>query len=65
VDLSLVQEGFLLGHEPCGGIRSSLELVICSIRFWQDLIDSLMLPRVALSFTLCLNSCDTPLPNLD
>jgi hypothetical protein len=37
----LVQEGFLLGHEPCGGLRSSLELVIGSIRFWQDLIDSL------------------------
>jgi hypothetical protein len=31
----------LLGHEPCGGLRSSLELVIGSIRFWQDLIDSL------------------------
>jgi hypothetical protein len=29
----LVQEGFLLDHEPCGGIRSSLELVIGSIRF--------------------------------
>jgi hypothetical protein len=41
VDLSLVQEGFLLDHEPCGGLRSSLELVIGSIRFWQDLIDSL------------------------
>jgi hypothetical protein len=23
------------------------------------------LPRVALSFTLCLNSCNTSLPNLD
>jgi hypothetical protein len=37
----LVQEGFLLDHEPCGGLRFSLELVISSIRFWQDLIDSL------------------------
>jgi hypothetical protein len=33
VDLSLVQEGFLLDHEPCGRLRSSLELVISSIRF--------------------------------
>jgi hypothetical protein len=41
VDLSLVQEGFLLDHEPCGGLRSSLELVIGSIGFWQDPIDSL------------------------
>jgi hypothetical protein len=24
---------FLLDHEPCGGLRSSLELVIGSIRF--------------------------------
>jgi hypothetical protein len=30
---NLVQEGFLLDHEPCGGLRSSLELVIDSIRF--------------------------------
>jgi hypothetical protein len=37
----LVQEGFLLGHEPCGRLRLSMELVISSVRFWQDLIDSL------------------------
>jgi hypothetical protein len=43
VDLSLVQEGCLLRHEPCGGLRSSLELVIGSIRF-------IKLPRVVLSF---------------
>jgi hypothetical protein len=30
---SLVQEGFLLDHEPCGRLGSSLELVIGSIRF--------------------------------
>jgi hypothetical protein len=40
----LVQEGFLLGHEPCGRLRSSLKLVIGSIGFWQDLIDSLSYP---------------------
>jgi hypothetical protein len=40
----LVQEGFLLGHEPCGRLRSSLRLVIGSIGFWQDLIDSLSYP---------------------
>jgi hypothetical protein len=34
----------LLDHEPCGGLRSRLELVIGSIRFWQDLIDSLSYP---------------------
>jgi hypothetical protein len=34
----------LLGHEPCGGLRSSLELVIGSIGFWQDPIDSLSYP---------------------
>jgi hypothetical protein len=33
VDLSLVQEGFLLDHEPCGRLRSNLGLVIASIRF--------------------------------
>jgi hypothetical protein len=33
VDLSLVQEGFLLDHEPCGRLRSSSKLVIDSIRF--------------------------------
>jgi hypothetical protein len=33
VDLSLVQDGFLLDHEPCDGLRSSFELVIGSIRF--------------------------------
>jgi hypothetical protein len=38
---NLVQEGFSLDHETCGGLRSSLELVIGSIRFWQYLIDSL------------------------
>ena len=41
VDLSLVQEGSLLDHESCGRLRSSLELVIGSIRLWQDLVDSL------------------------
>jgi hypothetical protein len=65
VDLSLVQEGFLLGHEPCGRLRSSLELVIGSIRFWQDLIDSLSYHVLFEFFTLCLNSCNTLLPNLD
>jgi hypothetical protein len=40
----LVQEGFLLGHEPCGRLRSSLKLVIGSIEFWQDSIDSLSNP---------------------
>jgi hypothetical protein len=40
----LVQEGFLLGHEPCGRLRSSLKLVISSIEFWQDSIDSLSYP---------------------
>jgi hypothetical protein len=33
VDLCLVQEGFLLDHEPWGRLRYSLELVIGSIRF--------------------------------
>jgi hypothetical protein len=33
INLSLVQEGFLLDHEPCGRLKSSLELVITSIRF--------------------------------
>jgi hypothetical protein len=37
----LVQEGFLLEHESCGRLRSSLELVIGSIRFGKILIDSL------------------------
>jgi hypothetical protein len=37
----LVQEGFLLDHESCGRLRSSLKLVIGSIGFWQDSIDSL------------------------
>jgi hypothetical protein len=40
----LGSRGFLLGHEPCGGLRSSLELVISSIGFWQDPIDSLSYP---------------------
>jgi hypothetical protein len=31
----------LLDHEPCGGLRSSLELVIGSIGFWRNPIDSL------------------------
>jgi hypothetical protein len=64
VDLSLVQEGFLLDHEPCGGLRPSLELVISLL----DLARSnrfIKLPRIALSFTSCLNSCNTLLPNLD
>jgi hypothetical protein len=61
----LVQEGFLLGHKPCGRLRSSSELVIDSIRFWQDLIDSLSYHVFLRVFTLCLNSCNTPLPNLD
>jgi hypothetical protein len=60
----LVQEGFLLGHEPCGGLRSSLELVIGSIGFWQD-PGFIKLPCVALIFPFCLNSCNTSLPNLD
>jgi hypothetical protein len=46
----LVQEGFLLGHEPCGRLRSSLKLVIGSIGFWQDPIDSLSYPVLFLSF---------------
>jgi hypothetical protein len=33
VDLTLFQEGFLLDHEPRGRLRSSLKLVIISIRF--------------------------------
>jgi hypothetical protein len=33
VDLSLVEEGFLSDHEPCSRLRSSLKLVIGSIRF--------------------------------
>jgi hypothetical protein len=61
----LVQEGFSLGHEPCGGLRSSLELVIGSIRFLARSNRFIKLPRVALSFTLCLNSCNTIFPNLD
>jgi hypothetical protein len=40
----LVQEGFLLDHEPCGRLRSGLKLVIGSIGFWQDPIDSLSYP---------------------
>jgi hypothetical protein len=44
VDSCLVQEGFLLGHEPCGSLRSSLKLVIGTIGFWQDPIDSLSYP---------------------
>jgi hypothetical protein len=55
VDLSLVQEGFLLDHESCDRLRSSSELVIGSIK----------LSRVALDFALCLNSCNTLLPNPD
>jgi hypothetical protein len=46
VDLSLVQEEFLLDPEPCGGLRSSLELAIGSIGFWQDSIDSLSYPML-------------------
>jgi hypothetical protein len=65
VDSSLVQEGFLLDHEPCGGLRSSLELVIGSIGFWQKFNRFIKLSRVALSFTLCLNSRNTSLPNID
>jgi hypothetical protein len=34
----------LLGHELCGRLRSSLKLVIDSIGFWQDPIDSLSYP---------------------
>jgi hypothetical protein len=34
----------LLDHEPCGGLRSSLELVIGSIGFWQNSIESLSHP---------------------
>jgi hypothetical protein len=55
----------LLGHEPCGRLRSSLKLVIGSIGFWQDSIDSLSYPVLLLSFALCLNACNTSLPNLD
>jgi hypothetical protein len=33
VDLSLVQEGFLLDPESCGKLRSNSKLVIGSIRF--------------------------------
>jgi hypothetical protein len=64
VDLSLVQEGFLLDHEPCGRLRSSSKLVTALL----DLTRSnrfIKLPCVALSFTLCLNSHNTLLPNLD
>jgi hypothetical protein len=46
VDLSLVQEGFLLDHEPCGGLRSSLKLVIGFIIFRQDLINSSSYPML-------------------
>jgi hypothetical protein len=35
VNLSLVQEGFLLDHEPCGRLRSSKKLAIGSIRFGE------------------------------
>jgi hypothetical protein len=49
----LVQEGFL-GHEPCGRLRSSLRLVISSIEFWQDSIDSLSYPVLLRVLTLCL-----------
>ena len=54
----------LLGHEPCGGLRSSMDQVIGSVRFRQDLTDSLSYP-VLLRFYYVLNSCNTPLPNLD
>ena len=53
----------LLGHEPCGGLRSSMDQVIGSVRFRQDLTDSLSYP-VLLRFYSVLNSCNTPLPNL-
>ena len=53
----------LLGHEPCGGLRSSMNQVIGSVRFRQDLTDSLSYP-VLLRFYSVLNSCNTPLPNL-
>jgi hypothetical protein len=49
----------LLGHEPCGGLRSSLKLVIGSIGFWQDPIDSLSYPVLLRVFTLYLDSCNT------
>jgi hypothetical protein len=55
----------LLDHEPCGRLRSSLKLVIGSIEFWQDSIDSLSYPVLLGVFTLCLNSCNTSLPNVD
>jgi hypothetical protein len=55
----------MLDHESCGGLRSSLELVIGSIRFWQDPIHSLSYRVLLWVFTLCLNSCNTLLPNLD
>jgi hypothetical protein len=45
--------------------RSSLKLVIGSIGFWQDPIDSLSYPVLLWVFTLCLNSCNILLPNLD
>jgi hypothetical protein len=64
MDLSLVQEGFLLDHEPCGRLRSSLELVIGSIRLARS-NRFIKLPCVALDFALYLNSCNTLLPNLD
>jgi hypothetical protein len=43
----------------CGSLRSSLRLVIGSIEFWQDSIDSLSYPVLLQVLTLCLNSCNT------
>jgi hypothetical protein len=55
----------LLDHEPCGRLRSSLELVYRLYWILEKFNRFIKLPRVALSFTLCLNSCNTFLPNLD
>jgi hypothetical protein len=57
--------GFLVRSWAMRWARSSLKLVIGSIGFWQDPIDSLSYPVLLWVFTLCLNSCNTLLPNLD
>ena len=42
MDLSCGFKGVpLLDRVPCGGLRSSMDQVIGSIRFWQGLVDSL------------------------
>ena len=60
MDLSCGFKGVpLLDRVPCGGLRSSMDQVIGSIRFWQDLVDSLSYHVLLRVISLCFNSCNT------